>query len=108
MIYELTGKYFAIFYAFISIISANSMKPMLKISFYGLLILTFFGLLNLVTMRASFIDAVGAHMVVADNMQDLGGKFTYSDRFRVQALFFNPFNYGYICILLMLLQSWGI
>lgn len=107
LIYELTGKYFAICYAFISIASANSMKPMLKVSYYCLLVLTFLGILNLVMMRAFFIDAMGAHMTVAENMQDLGGKFTNSERFRVQAMFFNPFDYGYICILLLLLQSWG-
>lgn len=104
---ELTGKYFAICYAFISIRSMDNMKPVLKVSYYGLLILTAFGVLNFVTGRAWFIDTIGAHMTVAENWQDLGGKFTNSERFRVQAMFFNPFNYGYICILLLLLQLWG-
>lgn len=104
---ELTGKYFAICYAFISIRSMDNMKPVLKVSYYSLLILTAFGVLNFVTGRAWFIDTIGAHMTVAENWQDLGGKFTNSERFRVQAMFFNPFNYGYICILLLLLQLWG-
>ena len=106
-IMELTGKYFVICYAFISIFSLNNMKPILKVSYYGLLMLTAFGILNLITSRAWFIDTIGAHMTVAENMQDLGGKFTHSSRFRVQAMFFNPFDYGYICILLLLLQLWG-
>lgn len=106
-ILELTGKYFALCYAFVLISSMNSMKPILKVSYYGLLILTAFGVLNLITSRAWFIDTVGAHMTVAENLQDLGGKFTHSSRFRVQAMFFSPFNYGYICILLLLLQLWG-
>ena len=106
-IMELTGKYLAICYALISILSLNNMKPILKVSYFGLLILTAFGILNLITSRAWFIDTIGAHMTVAENMQDLGGKFTHSDRFRVQAMFFNPFDYGYICILLLLLQLWG-
>ena len=106
-IYELTGKYFVLFYAFVSITSIDKMRPLLKISFYGLLVLTFFGIWNLLTMRSFFIDAVGAHMNVGDNLQDLGGKFTQSVRFRVQSMFFNPFNYGYICILLLLFLYWG-
>ena len=85
----------------------NNMKPILKVSYYGLLILTAFGALNFVTGRAWFIDTIGAHMTVAENIQDLGGKFTNSERFRVQAMFFSPFDYGYICILLLLLQLWG-
>lgn len=104
---ELTGKYFAICYAFISIRSMNNMKPILKVSYYGLLILTVFGVLNFITGRAWFIDTIGSHMIVDENIQDLGGKFTHSDRFRVQAMFFSPFDYGYICVLLLLLQLWG-
>ena len=104
---ELTGKYFAICYAFISIRSMNNMKPILKVSYYGLLILTVFGVLNFITGRAWFIDTIGSHMTVDENIQDLGGKFTHSDRFRVQAMFFSPFDYGYICVLLLLLQLWG-
>ena len=106
-IMELSGKYLAICYAFISILSMNNMKPILKVSYYGLLILTVFGFFNLLTSRAWFIDTIGAHMTVAENMQDLGGKFTHSSRFRVQAMFFNPFDYGYICVLLLLSQLWG-
>lgn len=106
-IVELTGKYFAICYAFVSILSMNNMKPILKVSYYGLLILTAFGVLNLIIGRAWFIDTIGTHMTVAENLTDLGGKFTNSERFRVQAMFFSPFDYGYICNLLLLLQLWG-
>ena len=106
-IIELTGKYFVICYAFISVFSINDMKPILKVSYYGLIILTVFGVLNLITRRAWFIDTIGAYMTVSENMQDLGGKFTNTERFRVQSMFFNPFDYGYICILLLLLQLWG-
>ncbi|WP_296261961.1 O-antigen ligase [uncultured Phocaeicola sp.] len=106
-IVELTGKYFAICYAFVSILSMNNMKPILKVSYYGLLILTAFGVLNLIIGRAWFIDTIGTHMTVSENLTDLGGKFTNSERFRVQAMFFSPFDYGYICILLLLLQLWG-
>ena len=106
-IVELTGKYFAICYAFVSILSMNNMKPILKVSYYGLLILTAFGVLNLIIGRAWFIDTIGTHMTVAENLTDLGGKFTNSERFRVQAMFFSPFDYGYICVLLLLQQLWG-
>ena len=46
-------------------------------------------------------------MALTDVMQDTGNKFTYSERFRVQAMFFNPFDYGYICILLLLFNWYG-
>lgn len=104
IIIEGVGKYFAMCYAFICIISEQDLKPIIKVSFWGLVVLTIFGLLNLITRHAIFIDTVGAHQEVSVTMANLGSKFTYSDRFRVQAMFMNPFDYGYICILLLLLH----
>ncbi len=101
------AKYLALGYAFVCIVSERDLRPTMKVSFYGLLILTAFGILNYVTGVADFINALGAGMKTNDVTELLGEKFTYSDRFRVQAMFFNPFDYGYICIVLTILVGGG-
>lgn len=44
---------------------------------------------------------------VSSNGEDAGQVFMTSDRFRVQAMFLSPFDYGYICILMLLLHIYG-
>ena len=99
---ELFAKYFVLCYAFLSIRKGDDIRPAFKISYYGLLVLTLFALFNYITKSAFFINEMYRGMILTDVMQDAGNKFTYSERFRVQAMFFNPFDYGYICILLLL------
>lgn len=107
VIMELFAKYFVLCYSFLSIRKEDDIRPIFRISYYGLLILTVFALLNYITKSAFFVNEMYRGMVLTDVMQDAGNKFTYSDRFRVQAMFFNPFDYGYICILLFLFNLYG-
>lgn len=104
---ELVTKYFVICYAFLSIQKNQDLRPSLQVSYYGLLILTTLAVLNYITKHAIFIDEMLKGMELTDVMADAGSKFTYSERFRVQAMFFNPFDYGYICILILLLNWYG-
>lgn len=106
-IMELVAKYFVICYAFLSIKEIGGLNKTFKLSFYGLIILTGFGALNYITKNAIFIDEMLKGMTLTDVMEDAGSKFTNSERFRVQAMFPNPFNYGYICILLLLFNWFG-
>lgn len=105
-ILEGVGKYFALIYSFICISSERDLKPAIKISFYGVLLLTAFGVLNLLTRHASFIEAIGTSMGL-DNDLASGSTYSESARFRVQAMFVNPFNYGYVCIMVMLFHVFG-
>ena len=107
IILELTAKYFVICYAFLSIKEEKELQQIFRLSFYGLLILTGFGILNYITKHAIFIDEMFKGMILTDVMEEAGSKFTYSERFRVQAMFSNPFNYGYICIILLLFFWYG-
>lgn len=106
-IMELVAKYFVICYAFLSIKEIGGLNKTFKLSFYGLIILTGFGALNYITKNAIFIDEMLKGITLTDVMEDAGSKFTYSERFRVQAMFSNPFNYGYICIILLLFNWFG-
>lgn len=99
---ELITKYFVICYAFLSIQKDQDLRPCLQVSYYGLLVLTGFAILNYLTKHAIFIDEMLKGVELTDIMPNSGSAYTYSERFRVQAMFINPFDYGYICILLLL------
>jgi len=108
LIYELLGSEIIIAYAYLSIKNEKSLKILLNGSFAALLLLTFFGVINFILRRADFVTYC---MQDISNLTDvaelMGEKFSSSDRFRVQAMFFNPFDYGYICLMLLILHAYG-
>lgn len=106
VILELIAKYFVICYAFIAISNSRQFKPAFRASYVALLILTAFGIINLITKYAIWID-INYQGMEGGTLSDLGRKFLEADRFRVQAMFQNPFNYGYICILMSLFFLYG-
>ena len=105
---ELLFSYFAIAYAFWAVKDEKSLKPILRISLYCLLVLTFFGVLNYIDRSAMFVNALTegqTSRVVKDAA--LGDVFTERSRFRVQSMFFLAFDYGYICVAILLLHLHG-
>lgn len=107
---ELFFKYFALLYVYWAFSSEDSIKPTLKITFVGVIILTAFGILNYLTKSADFVSAMMSGIEVkgmANDGGDVGQMFAEKERFRVQAMFINPFDYGYICILMLLLHIYG-
>jgi len=104
IVMELIFKYFIILYAFWGFDEENSIKPCLKWSFYGLLVLTFFGIINLIDKSAIYVNVLTEGRINELYDKSMGDLFTEQDRFRVQSMFFNPFDYGYICLMLMILH----
>lgn len=107
---EMFFKYFALLYAYWAFSTEDSIKPTLKITFYGLIVLTIFGVINYLTKSADFVSSMTAGLDITGmgkDVEDAGKVFADSERFRVQAMFINPFNYGYICILMLLLHIYG-
>ena len=105
--YELLLKYFAIGYAFWAVKDEKSLKPVLRISLYCLIVLTFFGVLNYMTKSAMFVNALTEGKTNAIKDVALGDVFTESDRFRVQSMFLYSFDYGFICAAILLLHLHG-
>lgn len=94
IISELITKYFIIAYAFLSIKNLDEFQKISKGLYYALIILTIFGILNLITHSSILLNSLGFENSNVDN-----------DRFRVQALFANPFDYGYTCIILLYIAT---
>lgn len=107
---ELFFKYFVLLYAFWAFSSEESIRPTLRITFYAMVVLTIFGILNILTKSADFISVMmegASKTTVSSNGEDAGQVYMTSSRFRVQAMFLSPFDYGYICVLMLLLHIYG-
>ena len=107
MEYELLFKYFAIAYAFWAVKNEKSLKPILQVSLYCLIVLTFFGVLNYIDKNAIFVNALTEGHTTRYGDVALGDVYTESDRFRVQSMFQYGFDYGYICAAILLLHLHG-
>ena len=105
---ELLFKYFAIAYAFWAVKDEKSLKPVLQVSLYCLMALTFFGVLNYIDKSALFVNALteGKTSVAREGVA-LGDVYMESDRFRVQSMFKSAFDYGYICAAILILHLHG-
>ena len=104
---ELLFKYFALAYAFWAVKNEKSLKPILQVSLYCLIVLIFFGLLNYIDKNAIFVNALTEGETTIYGDVALGDIYTESDRFRVQSMFQYGFDYGYICIAILLLHLHG-
>ena len=104
---ELLFKYFTLAYAFWAVKDEKSLKPVLQVSLYCLIALTFFGALNYITKSAVFVNALTEGRTSMYGDVALGDAYTESVRFRVQSMFNHPFDYGYICAAMLLLHLHG-
>lgn len=100
---ELLYKYLLLFVPLVVMTKARQKMSFITPIFLSLLLLTFFGVLNLLFQHADFVDWAMEGQDLNSVMEDAGDKFADSERFRVQAMHFNPFDYGFICVALMLL-----
>jgi O-antigen ligase len=105
---ELLFKYFAIAYAFWAVKDEKSLKPVLQVSIYCLIVLTVFGVYNYIDKNAMFVNALteGKTSKILEGVA-LGDVFTENARFRVQSMFNSPFDYGYICAAMLILHLHG-
>ena len=105
---ELLFKYFALAYAFWAVRNEKSLKPILQVSLYCLIVLTVFGVLNYIDKSAMFVNALteGKTSAVYEGVA-LGDVYTESSRFRIQSMFSYAFDYGYICAAILLLHLHG-
>ena len=105
---ELLFKYFALAYAFWAVKNEKSLKPVLQVSLYCLIVLTAFGALNYIQKNAIFVNALteGKTSMIQEDVS-LGDVYTESSRFRVQSMFKSAFDYGYICAALLILHLHG-
>ena len=104
---ELLFKYFALAYAFWAAKDEKSLKPVLQVSLYCLIALTFFGVINYIDKSSMFVNALTEGRENRAYNVALGEVYTEKVRFRVQSMFKSPFDYGYICAAMLILHLHG-
>ena len=95
---EMVSKTFIVAYSFLCIRAVAELRTTIKMVYYSMLVLTVFGIFNWLTRSAIWVNAIKAFGGV-----NTGDMYMYADRFRVQAMFSNPFDYGFICVISLLL-----
>lgn len=105
---ELIFKYFALAYAFMAVKDERSLKPVLRISIYCLIALTFFGILNYINRSADLVNELTKGQTSWIYNVEWGNYYSERGRFRVQSMFKSPFDYGYICaaVLMLHIHAW--
>ena len=91
ILYETVTKYFALAYGIILLKDRNNIRILVNTIYWCVIILTILGVVNLIFRQAFWLDWF--------LKSGSGEHYTYSERFRVQSLFHNPFNYGFVCLL---------
>ena len=81
--------------AFISIRDDKDLIPTIKVAYWGMLLLTTLGIINYITKRSFWVEAMPSFEALFNTMG--GNTFAQTDRFRVQSMFQLPFDYGYLC-----------
>jgi len=104
---HIIGRYLLPFVALVCIQRTKHITIIFNISFYAIIIMTLFGIVNLFFHHSHYVDWLYEGRVVVDYLEEAGAKFEEAKRFRVQATFHNPFDYGYTCIVGMLLFWFG-
>lgn len=109
---ELLIKYFVIVYALICLRKEADLRIIYKASLIGLLILTVFSIINYVQGYSYIVNELAKGRDVHAGWDhagvDVGEKYSDSDRFRLQSLFFLAFDYGYVCAILLLFYLHGM
>ena len=104
--YNLLFGYFSLAYAFWAVENEKSLKPILQVSLYCLIVLTFFGVLNYMEKSSMFVNALTENRTTFGDVA-FGDRYTESSRFRVQSMFAHAFDYGYICAAFLILHLHG-
>ena len=102
-------NYFLLIYSYWCYLGEDSLKPTLKITYYAMIFITIMGILNLLTMRAGWIELVGGSREMAGEKtaRELATRFMEEERFRNQSVFPFAFDYGFCCIAILLLHLYA-
>ena len=103
---DLLFGYFSLAYAIWAIKNEDTLKPILKVSLYCLIVLTFFGVLNYIEKTSMLVNALTEGRTTFGDVA-IGDRYSGSSRFRVQSMYNSAFDYGYICAAILLLHLHG-
>ena len=95
-----------IVYSYLSVRKKKQICFLYKVLFVCLVILTVFAIFNFL-FGSSFFLNYATKENIHKSSELLGDRYIQSDRFRVQAMFANPFDYGYICLVFLYIELYA-
>ena len=95
-----------IVYSYLSVKRKKQICFLYKVLFVCLVILTIFALFNFLSGSSFFLNYATKENI-HQSSELLGDRYIISDRFRVQAMFANPFDYGYICLVFLYIELYA-
>ena len=95
--FEFIGSTLVATMAFLCVKDETDLLPTLKWAIIALLILTAIGAVNYITKSSFWVNTFVSTMF---GEGETGARYMYSERFRVQAMFHNPFDYGFISVVM--------
>ena len=105
---ELIKKYFFLIYGLVCVVGKVSIKTLLKVTYIGILLLTFFGILDLVLGHPVFLQMIYQGRELTNSQENiLGSMRAFEERYRVHSMFTYPFDYGFICVISSILALFG-
>lgn len=99
LIDEGIGKFALFFVGLFAVTKKENLIDSYKVIFFSMIIVSVFALINILFRYSPYVEAL---FPTTTGMYD----FNSSSRFRVQATFLNPFDYGFSCILYILLSGY--
>lgn len=99
LLFELVYKYFILVMSYVLVINLSDLNPVLRTIKYCLIILTVFGVLNYISKTSYVLELAGN--------AEMASYFKYADRFRVQSLFYNAFDYGFSCLSCLIVYTFA-
>lgn len=107
---DILFTYFLLIYSYWCYSGENSLKPTLKITFYAMIFITIMGIINLITMKAGWIELVVGNRGLAGDKtaEEFATRFMEEDRFRNQSVFQYAFDYGICSIVILLLHIYAV
>lgn len=97
---NLIAAYFILAYAYLAFSGEQSLYKLFKLTRLCLILLTFFGLVNLIVGRPVFLEVFSSGKNVASHFIE---RSTISQSsFRICSMFVNSFDYGFYCITILL------
>lgn len=108
LVFELIRKYFFLLYAFVCVTGISSIEALLKVTKLAIIILTVFGIWDLVEGHSVYNEILLAGQELLDRDLRVLGDNMQNGRWHIHSLFKFTFDYGFTCLVSLLLGLLGL
>lgn len=96
-------SYLILAYAYVAFTGENALPQICKTTYKALLVLTFFSVIHFFTDNNFFVNTfLGGNVMASNELMERATRSFAESRMRVGSMFMNPFDYGFVCVLLLI------